>query len=553
MVGTWPTDWAGWLAGDYHRPRIPRINHLPSQDKRRYLFALVSILEVGYLPFLHHPSHYGPGSIMSKDNNTSTTTGNGGGTRARQSHSYSRSASITGGRNITSTVEPGSPFGDDRQVNLGSNFHRPSQGRGSHSGFSSPEEDISPRTTSTTSGGDRFEAAVPIPLTSPFADADIDIMPSSNQAKQTGKGVRGSSGSSGGRASGRGSGSSSGGNKNGMTPSSSQFFNEHYSPTQSSSPVMQAAVSPPIQEGNYSPTQELDSYPIGTGGNGSELDIAQSPSDEFPPNTSSNSNSNNHLYAPRPNFGRMTSDEPLLHDVSGANTPIDGLATNPFNNVDPSAASHHSSRGTSPDLEAIGPNAVAPKIHINSIPNSPNPDYVASFDPRPSFAAPFSDQPSSSSRPSQPQVITKKVSIAENPISNRYSDNSSSSGEGGGGLAGAAAAAAGGAAGLTSIAQRRSQRMQTQHQRMSAMPGKKGGNGDGKGGKGAGPGTNRKPFQSTRLKGEIYKPWLDKKDPAQRWARWITIVSIIIGIGAAAARKLSHVSTQDGPGTVLTS
>lgn len=41
---------------------------------------------------------------------------------------------------------------------------------------------------------------------------------------------------------------------------------------------------------------------------------------------------------------------------------------------------------------------------------------------------------------------------------------------------------------------------------------------------------NRKPFQSTRLKEEIYKPWLEKKDPAQRWARWITLLSILIGL-----------------------
>ncbi|ODO09972.1 hypothetical protein I350_02196 [Cryptococcus amylolentus CBS 6273] len=44
---------------------------------------------------------------------------------------------------------------------------------------------------------------------------------------------------------------------------------------------------------------------------------------------------------------------------------------------------------------------------------------------------------------------------------------------------------------------------------------------------------NRKPFQSTRLKGEIYKPWLEKKDPALRWARWITLTSIFIGFAIA--------------------
>ncbi|KAJ9094261.1 hypothetical protein QFC21_006087 [Naganishia friedmannii] len=43
--------------------------------------------------------------------------------------------------------------------------------------------------------------------------------------------------------------------------------------------------------------------------------------------------------------------------------------------------------------------------------------------------------------------------------------------------------------------------------------------------------TARKPFQSTRLKGEIYKPWLEHKDPALRWARWITLACIAIGFG----------------------
>ncbi|KAJ9112880.1 hypothetical protein QFC19_000435 [Naganishia cerealis] len=45
--------------------------------------------------------------------------------------------------------------------------------------------------------------------------------------------------------------------------------------------------------------------------------------------------------------------------------------------------------------------------------------------------------------------------------------------------------------------------------------------------------TARKPFQSTRLKGEIYKPWLEHKDPALRWARWITLACIAIGFGLA--------------------
>lgn len=48
---------------------------------------------------------------------------------------------------------------------------------------------------------------------------------------------------------------------------------------------------------------------------------------------------------------------------------------------------------------------------------------------------------------------------------------------------------------------------------------------------------NRRPFQSTRLKGEIYKPWLEKQDPAMRWARWITLSSIFIGFVIAAVSE----------------
>lgn len=48
--------------------------------------------------------------------------------------------------------------------------------------------------------------------------------------------------------------------------------------------------------------------------------------------------------------------------------------------------------------------------------------------------------------------------------------------------------------------------------------------------------TNRKAFVSTRLKGEVYKPWLEKPDPAQRWARWIIIGSFVLGLGCAGLR-----------------
>lgn len=51
--------------------------------------------------------------------------------------------------------------------------------------------------------------------------------------------------------------------------------------------------------------------------------------------------------------------------------------------------------------------------------------------------------------------------------------------------------------------------------------------------------SNRKAFVSTRLKGEIYKPWLEHPDPAQKWARWITIGAMILGVAAAGVCELA--------------
>lgn len=389
--------------------------------------------------------------------------------RPPYSSSHRRSASAV---NPTST--PTSPFGDENQIT----FDAQQSHRHSSSTF---DDGISPRTVDTTS---LQHQAIP-----DIASRVVAGMPSSRPTS-----------------------------KSGMTPSNSQFFNEAYTPEATTSPVMPDAASPP-SGGDYSPTQELHAYPT-------DIPPEHSPVGESP----SPPTANNQLFAPRPDFNRLNSDQPLLHDVSGANTPADGYQGNPFDNANMSPASPHSSRETSPDLEAIGPNSLAPKIHINSIPNTPDPTHVASFDARPSFSAPFGDEPSASA-PSH--VVTKKVSIAENPVTNgnRFSDGSGSA-EATGFTAGAGT--------LSTIAARRSQRMKTQQERLSGMGGKKGwGAGAvdklGKDGKPAGPGTNRRPFQSTRLKGEIYKPWLEKKDPAQRWARWITIVSIILGIGAAAA------------------
>lgn len=49
--------------------------------------------------------------------------------------------------------------------------------------------------------------------------------------------------------------------------------------------------------------------------------------------------------------------------------------------------------------------------------------------------------------------------------------------------------------------------------------------------------TNRKAFVSTKLKGEVYKPWLERPDPAHRWARAIIIGSMVIGAAIAGLRE----------------
>lgn len=56
--------------------------------------------------------------------------------------------------------------------------------------------------------------------------------------------------------------------------------------------------------------------------------------------------------------------------------------------------------------------------------------------------------------------------------------------------------------------------------------------------------SNRKAFVSTRLKGEIYKPWLEHPDPAQKWARWITIGAMILGVAAAGVCELTLLQVQ---------
>ena len=169
-----------------------------------------------------------------------------------------------------------------------------------------------------------------------------------------------------------------------------------------------------------------------------------------------------------------------------------------------------------------------PKIKINSIPNTPDPNDTPRFEARPSFSAPFA-----SSHDASPTTILthRKSSIAPTGLSTNYGsftrpnedapeyDIKRASGA------------------KKDFANRRSLRAK------AVKGGKK--ERESKDHK-TGGGVKRKPFESTRLKGEIYKPWLEKKDPAQRWARWITIVSIIIGFALAAFCELYHLNHFQG-------
>ena len=207
----------------------------------------------------------------------------------------------------------------------------------------------------------------------------------------------------------------------------------------------------------------------------------------------------------RPRIVTASSTDALLADMSGQNTPITPLS-DPFSNSNNS--SQRASPRPSPEddpandpLSPVRPSlSPAPKIHINSIPNSPDPSHAAAFEP-PRFTSPFPEPPAS-------------ASTSRHASSEMKRDASSKS-------LGASSAVE-----KSSLVERRKARMKDI---------KAGGNGKGhhRGAKSGGGQLNRKPFQSTRLKGEIYKPWLEKRDPAQRWARWITLASIIIGFAVA--------------------
>ncbi len=50
--------------------------------------------------------------------------------------------------------------------------------------------------------------------------------------------------------------------------------------------------------------------------------------------------------------------------------------------------------------------------------------------------------------------------------------------------------------------------------------------------------TVRKPYPSTRLKGEIPKPWMQYKDPAHRWTVALFYILVFLGVAGGAASEL---------------
>lgn len=208
-------------------------------------------------------------------------------------------------------------------------------------------------------------------------------------------------------------------------------------------------------------------------------------------------------YTHRPSMLHTQSAAPLMGDISGANTPVSPV-DNPFEDV------RRSSHGSVSD-EAQFTRPVPPRIQVNSssIPSTPNPDASSDIDEAymPSFT------PEIVSRGS---IAQRRISLAQGKTDRMKSMQSADSAFTTG--RGSAVSGTHTPGTKTTMSQRRSARLRD-------TKGRKKGDKEAREIKQM----NRKPFQSTRLKGEIYKPWLEEKDPAQRWARWITLVSIGLG------------------------
>lgn len=189
----------------------------------------------------------------------------------------------------------------------------------------------------------------------------------------------------------------------------------------------------------------------------------------------------------RPQLLSTPSSRPLLDDTSPAVTPSADHSEDPFGTPGMSQRASTASSAES-SASASTPPLHAPKIHINSVPNSPDPSSVSA----PSFIHPFAASAKSIDA-SETSALPRSKSNSNNMRSRGTKDRSS--------------------------------------YRNSKKPLPRSTSGI------VGTATSRKAFQSTRLKEEIYKPWLEKRDPAQRWAKWITIVCIILGVAIAAVSE----------------
>lgn len=231
--------------------------------------------------------------------------------------------------------------------------------------------------------------------------------------------------------------------------------------------------------------------------------------------------------AGRPTYTSANSTGPLLGDSSAVNTPMSAVS-DPFNDRKQSDVPEGSnSISTTPDMNRGSRNVASGLVPptINLIPNSPASQGSATIPQAP--AVPLS--PMSQTSPfgtAFPAPYGNSHSMYREQSGHSLSANdrrislAPSAGTLQSGISGLSATSALDRSKPSTIAERRSQRMK----QVMSKRGKKE-----RDSKLVGAQTSRKPFQSTRLKEEIYKPWLEKKDPAQRWARWITLFSIFIG------------------------
>ncbi|KAL7423010.1 hypothetical protein Q5752_002308 [Cryptotrichosporon argae] len=239
-------------------------------------------------------------------------------------------------------------------------------------------------------------------------------------------------------------------------------------------------------------------------------------------------------HAPAPTMSHYHEQDPRsnsvsssLYDSEGAANPFEG-GHNPFDTPmgEPTGA-------------AGGPLGApaAPRIQLegDSIPGSPDAEGQHGGDIATFGASSFGSGSPAHTRPVSPARSPSDTTPFETPYDTPLHEHETAATATTSALPARASAGAGSVSttATSAAAQRRAQRVKTAASSIRSGRSRQAGAARPAGTQN--PDAKRKPFQSTRLKGEIYKPWLEKKDPAMRWARWITIISIIIGLGAAGA------------------